>query len=72
MVHSDFGDGPELTALLRALVVADQCLLVGGAEQPGPVDGVIVAELAVLGNVHVTGADFPQRLELQRGDALLL
>lgn len=64
--------GLELTALLRALVVADQRLLVDGAEQPGPVDGAVVAELVVLRDVHVPGADLPQRLELQRGDALLL
>lgn len=66
------GTGLRLTALLRALVVADQRLLVGRAEQPGPVDGVVVAELAVLRDVHVPGTDLPQRLELQRGDALLL
>lgn len=62
----------ELTALLWALVVADKRLLVGSAEQPGPVDGAVVAELAVLRDVHVPGADLPQRLELQRGNALLL
>lgn len=49
----------ELTALLWALVIADQRLLVGGAEQPGPVDGVVVAELAVLRNVHVPSTDLP-------------
>lgn len=62
----------ELTALLGALVVADQGLLVGGAEESGPVDGAVVAELAVLGDVHVAGADLPQGLEVQGGDALLL
>lgn len=61
-----------LTALLGALVVADEGLLVGRAEESGPVDGAVVAELAVLGDVDVAGADLPQGLELQRGDALLL
>lgn len=62
----------KLTALLGALVVADQGLLVGSAEESGPVDGAVVAELAVLGDVDVAGADLPQGLQLQRGDALLL
>lgn len=46
--------------------------MVGSAEESGPVDGAVVAELAVLGDVDVAGADLPQGLELQRGDALLL
>lgn len=53
------GVGLELTTLLWALVVADQRLLVGGMEQSGPVDGVVVAELAVVRDVHITGADLP-------------
>lgn len=46
--------------------------MVGSAEESGPVDGAVVAELAVLGDVDVAGTDLPQGLELQRGDALLL
>lgn len=46
--------------------------MVGSAEESGPVDGAVVAELAVLGDVDIAGADLPQGLELQRGDALLL
>lgn len=46
--------------------------MVGSAEESGPVDGAVVAQLAVLGDVDVAGADLPQGLELQRGDALLL
>ena len=57
---------------MRAAVVADEELLVGGAEQAGPVDGVVVAEPAVLGDVDVPGADLVQGLELQGRDALLL
>lgn len=53
------GGGLELTTLLWALVVADQRLLVGGTEQSGPVDGVVVAELAVVRDMHVTGTDLP-------------
>lgn len=70
--HLCFERGRKLTALLGALVVADQGLLVGSAEESCPVDGAVVAELAVLGDVDVAGADLPQGLELQRGDALLL
>lgn len=60
-----FGLDVELTALLWALVVADQNLLVGSAEQPRPVDGAVVAELAVLCDVDVPGADLSEGLELQ-------
>lgn len=42
------------------------------AEESGPVDGAVVAELAVLCDVDVAGADLLQGLELERGDALLL
>lgn len=61
-----------LTALFRLPVVADQGFLCGDAEQAGPVDGVVVAQLAVVGDVDVAGADLTQRLQLQRRDPLLL
>ena len=60
-----FGRWHKLTALLWALVVANQNLLVGSAEQPRPVDGAVVAELAVLCDVDVPGADLSEGLELQ-------
>lgn len=54
-----------LGALLWASVVSDQNLLVGRAEQPRPVDGAVVAELAVLRDVDVPSADLSEGLELQ-------
>lgn len=44
----------------------------GDAEQAGPVDGVVVAQLAVVGDVDVAGADLTQGLQLQRRDPPLL
>lgn len=61
-----------LTALFGLPVVADQGFLRGDAEQAGPVDSVVVAQLAVVGDVDVTSADLTQRLQLQRRDPLLL
>ena len=61
-----------LTALVGVAVVADEDLLGGGAEQRGPVDGVVEAQAAVVEDVDAAGADLVQRLELQRGDPALL
>ena len=61
-----------LTAVLGAAVVANNGLLTVGAEQAGPVDGVVVAQLAVVGDVDVAGADLSQGLQVQGGDPLLL
>lgn len=61
-----------LTALFRVPVVADQGFLCRDAEEAGPVDGVVVAQLAVVANVDVAGADLMQRLQLQRREPLLL
>lgn len=55
-----------LTALFRVPVVADQDFLCRDAEEAGPVDGVVVAQLAVVGDVDVAGTDLTQRLQLQR------
>lgn len=55
-----------LTALFRVPVVADQSFLCGDAEEAGPVDGVVVAQLAVVGDIDIAGADLTQRLQLQR------
>lgn len=54
-----------LTALFRFPVVADQSFLCRDAEKAGPVDGVVVAKLAVVGDIDVAGADLVQRLQLQ-------
>lgn len=50
----------------------DHCLLAGGAEQAGPVDSVVVAQIAVVCDVDVASTDLLQGLELQGSDALLL
>lgn len=41
-------------------------------EERRPVDGVVEAEVAVVGDVDVSGADLVQRLELEGGDPALL
>lgn len=46
--------------------------MVDGAEERRPVDGVIVAQVAVVSNIDVSCTDFLQGLELQGSDALLL
>lgn len=61
-----------LTALFRVSVVADQGFLRRDAEEAGPVDGVVVAQLAVVADVDVASADLMERLQLQRRDPLLL
>lgn len=55
----------ELTALLWALIVADQSLLVCSAEQSCPVDSAVVAKLTVFGDVDIPSADLSQGLESQ-------
>ena len=64
-------DSRGLTAVFRVSVAAGQGFLVAGAEQAGPVDRVVEAELAVVGDVDVTGAYLAQGLELQRRDPAL-
>lgn len=54
-----------LTALLGVAVVADQGFLSVGAEKSCPVDGVVVAKLAVVGDIHVSSTDLIKRLQLQ-------
>lgn len=61
-----------LTALFGVPVVADQGFLCRDTEEAGPVDGVVVAQLAVVGDIDVAGADLMQGLQLQRRDPLLL
>lgn len=61
-----------LTAFFGVPVVADEDLLRVGPKEAGPVDSVVVAQLAVVGDVDVTGADLPQGLEPEGGDPLLL
>lgn len=61
-----------LTALFGVPVIADQGLLGVGAEKARPVDGVVVAKLAVVGDVDVSSADLIERLQLQRWNPLLL
>lgn len=46
--------------------------MVDGAEEHGPVDGVVVAQVAVVSDIDVSCTDFLQGLELQGSDALLL
>lgn len=50
----------------------DHGLLAGGAEEAGPVDSVVVAQIAVVCDVDVASTDLLQGLELQGSDALLL
>lgn len=59
------GGRAALTAGFRVPVVADEDLLCVGAEEAGPVDGVVVAQLAVVADVDVSGADLTQRLEAE-------
>lgn len=53
-------------------VVPDHYSLVDSAEERCPVNGVIIAQVAVVCNIDVSCTDFLQGLELERSDALLL
>ena len=47
--------GPStLTAFSWVLVALDEGSLTTGAKQAGPVDGVVVAQLAVVGDVDIS------------------
>lgn len=46
--------------------------MVDSAEERCPVNGVIIAQVAVVCNIDVSCTDFLQGLELERSDALLL
>jgi hypothetical protein len=63
--------GDILTTVFSFSVIPDHYSLVDGAEECCPVDGMIVAQVAVVSDVDVSCTDFLQGLELQRGDALL-
>lgn len=65
-------DNSKLTALLGVAVVADQGLLGVSAEESCPVDGVVIAELTVVGDVHVSSTDLIKRLQLEWWNPLLL
>lgn len=60
------------TAFFWVFVVADERFLAWSPEERRPVDGVVEAEEAVVGDVDVSGADLAQRLELEGGDPTLL
>lgn len=51
-------------AFLGVTVVADQGLLGVDAEESCPVDSVIVAELTVVGDIHISSTDLSERLQL--------
>lgn len=55
----------QLTAFLWTSVVANKNLLVCSTEQSCPIDGVVVAKLAVLCNVDIPSTDLSQRLKLK-------
>lgn len=63
--------GGVLTTILSSSVISDHYSLVDGAEECCPVNGVIITQVAVVGNVDVARTDFLQRLELQGSDTLL-
>lgn len=60
------------SAVAGVAVVADDGLLQAGPEEAGPVDGVVVAEEVVVGEIDVPSTDFMKRLQPQGGDPLLL
>lgn len=53
-----------LTAVVRLLISVDDGLLVGSAEETGPIDGVIVAQITIVCYVDVACTDMFQGLEL--------
>lgn len=55
----------RLTALFGVPVISDQGLLGVGAEKTSPVDGVVVAKLAVVRDVDVSCTNLIERLQLQ-------
>lgn len=55
----------SLTTLLGVAIVANQNLLAGRPEERRPVDGVVVAQAAVVEDVNIAGGNFGQRLELE-------
>lgn len=61
-----------LTAVLCFFISVNHRLLTGRTEKAGPVDCVVVAQIAVVCYVDVASTDLLQGLELQRGNALLL
>ena len=54
-----------LTTVFGFPVVPDHYSLADGAEQCRPVDGMIVAQVAVVSDIDVSCTDFFQGLELQ-------
>lgn len=61
-----------LTAVLCLFISMNHRLLTGCAEEAGPVNSVVVAQIAVVCYVDVASTDLLQGLKLQRGNTLLL
>ena len=64
--------GNVLTTVFSFPIVPNHYPLVDCAEQCCPVNGMIIAQIAVVSDIDVPRTDFFQGLELQRSDALLL